>query len=71
MAVTATSRLGKYICKIGYLDIRHVLAYKKTSQVFVCHGKHHVAGPFTDIQQAKNKASSLILEGFKYDKHRK
>ena len=71
MAVTTTSKLGKYVCKVGYLDIRHQLVYKKPSQVYVCHGKHHISGPFNSIEQAKYKAKTLISEKVKYDKHKK
>ena len=71
MAVTTTSKLGKYVCKIGYLDIRQKFTYKKSTDVYVCHGKHHVAGPFKSIESAKNKADMLVSEGYKYDKHKK
>jgi hypothetical protein len=71
MAITTTSKLGKYVCKIGYLDIRQRMVYKKSTEVFVCHGKHHIAGPFLSIKEAKKEANSLLLQGVKYDKHRK
>ena len=44
---------------------------KKPSQVYVCHGKHHISGPFNSIEQAKYKAKTLISEKVKYDKHKK
>tara|TARA_R100000479_G_C6231480_1_gene145380 strand:- start:91 stop:306 length:216 start_codon:yes stop_codon:yes gene_type:complete len=71
MAVTATSRLGKYVCKVDYLDIRHIIVYKKSTQVYICHGKHHISGPFNSIEQAKIEATQLISQGVKYDKHKK
>ena len=71
MAITTTSKLGNYVCKVEYLDIRQRLVYKKPTQVFVCHGKHSIAGPFNSIEQAKDKAKLLVLERVKYDKHKK
>ena len=67
MAVTTTSKLGKYVCKIGYLDIRHVLVFKKPTEIYICHGKHRIAGPLYNIDEAKSKAQELILQNVKYD----
>jgi len=71
MAITTTSKLGKYVCKVEYLDIRHKLVYKKPTQVFICHGKHSLAGPYKNIEEAKTKAKLLVSERVKYDKHKK
>jgi len=71
MAVTTTSKLGKYVCKVGYLDIRQIIAYKKPTDVYICHGKHHISGPYKSVEEAKKKANILILEKVTYDKHKK
>tara|TARA_B100001093_G_scaffold483134_1_gene515380 strand:- start:2059 stop:2313 length:255 start_codon:yes stop_codon:yes gene_type:complete len=71
------TRLGNYICKIGYFDIRQRITYpsKKVSkgnvEVFVCQGKHKLAGPFKSHEAARVHAEELMSEGYRYVKHKK
>ena len=53
MAITTKSQIGKYVCNVGYLDIRQRMIYKKPTEVFVVHGRYAIAGPFTSIEQVK------------------
>ena len=71
MAVTTKSKIGKYVCKIGYLDIRQRMVYKKSTEVFISHGRYVVAGPFKSIEQAKIEAEQCVRDGVKHDKYRK
>ena len=71
MGKTATSKLGKYMRKIGYLDIRQRIVYKKPTEVYVCHTKHVMSGPFKTVQEAEKSALDLISSGSCYDKHKK
>ena len=80
MAVTNTSKLGKYVCKIGYLDIRQKMVLGKwtknfkgemikqpgSTEVFVYHGKHVLTGSFKSIMEAEAEAKKLVAEGIKY-----
>jgi hypothetical protein len=71
------SRLGVYVCKVGYFDIRQkiVLPNKKikqgSMQVYVCHGGHQIAGPFKSHYAAKVHAEELMSEGIRYVKYKK
>ena len=71
------TRLGNYICKVGYFDIRQRVIYpsKKVNkggvEVFVCQGKHKIAGPFKSHYTAKLHAEELMTEGYRYVKHKK
>ena len=71
------TRLGSYLCKVGYFDIRQRIIYptrKITTgsvEVFVCQGKHRIAGPFKSHYAAKLHAEELMTEGYRYVKHRK
>ena len=49
MAITRKSKIGKYVCKIGYLDIRQRLAHKKPTEVFIVHCRNILAGPFSEL----------------------
>jgi len=70
-------RLGKYLCKVGYFDIRQkvTLPSKRVPQgsvqVFVCHGNHQMAGPFKSHHVAKIHAEELMSEGKRYVKYAK
>ena len=71
------TRIGSYLCKVGYFDIRQRIIYpnKKITQgsveVFVCQGKHKIAGPFKTHDAAMLHAEELMSEGYRYVKHKK
>jgi hypothetical protein len=71
------TRLGSYLLKVGYFDIRQRIIYpskkiaKGSIEVFVCQGKHKIAGPFKSHHAAKLHAEELMSEGFRYVKHKK
>ncbi len=71
------TRLGKYLCKVGYFDIRQRIIYptkkivKGSVEVYVCQGRHKIAGPFKSHEAAKLHAEELMSEGFKYVKNKK
>ena len=79
------NKYGNFICAVGYLSIRQniVMPKKKknyqgkwemtpgSSEVFVYHTKHKMAGPFKGKNEAVKKAEELLLHGIKYDKHTK
>ena len=71
MAVTTKSKIGKYVCKVGYLDIRQRILFKQPTEVFVVHCRNILAGPFNSISKAKLQAKLLVTDKIKYDKHRK
>lgn len=77
MKSSKRTRIGSYLCKVGYFDIRQRIIYpnkkiaKGTVEVFVCQGKHKIAGPFISHEAAKLHAEELMSEGFKYVKNRK
>ena len=60
-------RLGNYLCKVGYFDIRQKLANNKM-EVLVYHGKNQVAGPFRSKDAAITRAEELMSEGYKFRK---
>jgi len=70
--------------KVGYLDIRQVITMPKMAkirgqvqkapgnvEVFVYHGKHKVSGPFKSHTEAIKSAETLLVDGYKYNKHGK
>tara|TARA_R100000152_G_C6750189_1_gene173811 strand:- start:479 stop:730 length:252 start_codon:yes stop_codon:yes gene_type:complete len=78
------NKYGNYLFKIGYLDIRQSITMPRNTkirgvmqktkgnvEVFVYHGKHKVAGPFKSHTEAAKTAEVLLVEGFKYNKHKK
>lgn len=71
MAITTKSQIGKYVCNVGYLDIRQRMIYKKPTEVFVVHGRYAIAGPFTSIEHARVEARRCVEENRKHDKYRK
>tara|TARA_A100001201_G_scaffold137651_1_gene127778 strand:- start:119 stop:331 length:213 start_codon:yes stop_codon:yes gene_type:complete len=70
MSKTAKSKLGKFVCSIGYVEVRQRMSFKKPTEVFVVHKKNSIAGPFTSIEKAKEEAERCINEGIKYSKHK-
>ena len=71
------TRLGSYLCKVGYFDIRQRITHpskrvaKGSMEVFVCQGGNKVAGPFKSHHAAKLHAEELMSEGYRYVKHNK
>ena len=79
------NKYGNYICKVGYLSIRQTIVMPKkkknyqvkwiatpgSTEVFVYHTKHKLAGPFNGKEAAIHKANELISKGIKYDKYNK
>ena len=66
---TAKSKLGKFMKSIGYLDIRQKFTNKQQTQVFVAHGKHVLAGPFTSHKEAFEEATRMVTFRIRYDKY--
>ena len=78
-------KIGRYLKKIGYLDIRHTIVQpiKKKNRVgnlesipgkmecFVYHGKHKMSGPFKSHQQAIESAKDMLSKNIKYSKNAK
>ena len=71
MAVTTKAKIGKYVCKVGYLDIRQRMVHKKATEVFVVHGRYVIAGPFISVDTARVEAERCVTQGKKHDKYRK
>ena len=78
------SKYGNYLMKVGYFDIRQVITMPKMAkirgqvqkapgslEVFVYHGKHKVSGPFKSHTEAIKSAETLLVDGYKYNKHGK
>jgi len=75
-------RLGNYICKVGYFDIRQKVVQPKKqrmqsggyemlggkTELFIYHSKAKMAGPFKTKDQAITRAEKLITQGVKYSK---
>jgi len=80
-----TTKIGRYLKKIGYLDIRQMiiqpvkrknLAGKIETmpgkmECFVYHGKHKMSGPFKSHQQAIDSANDMLNRNIKYSKNAK
>ena len=78
-------KYGNYLCAVGYLSIRQKMVMPKkkknyqgkwemtpgSTEVFVYHTKHKLAGPFKGKEEAIQKANELIIKGIKYGKHSK
>jgi hypothetical protein len=78
------NRLGNYICKVGYLDIRQKVVQPKRqrmpngsyemvggkSEILIYHSKAKMAGPFKTKDAAIVKAKELVSQGIKYSKHK-
>lgn len=71
MGETIKTRIGGYVCRVGYLDIRQRTAYKKATEVFVVHSKNIVAGPYKSVSEARKEAERCVNEGIKHVKNRK
>ena len=77
-------RLGNYICKVGYFDIRQKTELPRKqrmlngeykliggkSEIFIYHSKAKMGGPFKTKDAAIVKANELISQGIKYSKHK-
>ena len=75
-------RLGNYICKVGYFDIRQKVVQPKKqrmqnggyemiggkAELFIYHSKAKMAGPFKTKDQAITRAEKLISQGIKHSK---
>ena len=70
MSKVNKSKTGKHVCKVGYLEIRQKLGFKKPTEVYVVHKKNAVAGPFKDIKDAIEDAKRCINEGIRFSKHK-
>ena len=78
------NRLGNYICKVGYFDIRQKIDFPRKqrmlnggykliggkSEIFIYHSKAKMGGPFKTKDAAIVKAKELISQGIKYSKHK-
>jgi len=79
------NKYGSYICAVGYLSIRQKIVMPKkkknyqgkwemtpgSSQVFVYHTKHKIAGPFKGKEEAVVNAREMISKNIKYVKYKK
>jgi hypothetical protein len=78
------NKYGNYLFKVGYLDIRQSITMPRVAkirgsvqktqgnvEVFVYHGKHKVSGPFKSHTEAVKSAETLLVKGYKYNKHGK
>ena len=70
MGKTANSKNGKYVCSVGYLQIRQKMYFKKPTEVFVIHKKNAVGGPYKNIETAIKEAKRCVNEGIKYSKYK-
>ena len=79
MASTKKSeKLGKYVAKVGYFDIRHKAPLRHGKivpgqkwEIYLYHGKRKVGGPFSSHDSARIRAEELMSEGFVAKKHTK
>ena len=69
-------RLGTYVKKIGYFDIRQKIVKanprrntKGSGEVFLYHGKNKIGGPYKSHSIAEVEAVKLLDKGYKYKKH--
>ena len=68
---TKGEKLGKYVCKVVYFDIRHkppmrhgkIISGQKW-ETYLYHGKRKVGGPYPSHDAAKTRAEELMSEGF-------
>ena len=70
MSKTAKSKIGKFVCKVGYLEIRQKITFKKPTEVFVVHKKNSISGPFKNINKAIIDAERCINENIRYSKYK-
>jgi hypothetical protein len=77
-STTKTEKLGKYVKKIGYFDIRQKMPTRhgqivegQTWEILLYHGKKKVGGPYASHDAAKIHAEELMSEGFVAKKHTK
>ena len=75
-------RLGNYICKVGYFDIRQKVVQPRKqrmpngnyqmiggkTEIFIYHSKSKMAGPFKTKNEAVIRAEKLITQGVKYSR---
>ncbi len=70
MSKTAKSKTGKYVCRVGYLEVRQKLSFKKPTEVYVVHKKNSIAGPYKCITEAIIQAERCVNEGLRYSKYK-
>ena len=77
-STTKSEKLGKYVCKVGYFDIRQKMPLRlgkivpgQTWEILLYHGKRKVGGPYPSHEAAKIHAEELMSEGFVAKKHTK
>tara|TARA_A100001201_G_scaffold111460_1_gene95450 strand:- start:393 stop:605 length:213 start_codon:yes stop_codon:yes gene_type:complete len=70
MSKTAKSKSGRYVCKVGYVEVRQKMSFKKPTEVFVVHKKNIIAGPYNSIEEAIKQAERCVNEGIKYSKYK-
>ena len=77
-STTKSEKLGKYVCKVGYFDIRQKMPLRHGKlvagqqwEILLYHGKRKVGGPYNSHDAAKIHAEELMSEGFVAKKHTK
>ena len=71
-------RLGTYVKKIGYFDIRQKIVkansrrnIKSTGEVLLYHGKNKVGGPYKSHDAAQIAAEELMSQNYRYSKKKR
>ena len=79
------AKLGSFVKKIGYFDIRQKIVQPKrkknfkgewetiggSSEVLLYHGKNKIGGPYKSHTKAEEEAKELLAKKFKYTKPKK
>ena len=71
-------KLGTYIKKIGYFDIRQKIVKanprrntKSSGEVNLYHGKNKVGGPYKSHHAAQIQAEELMSQNYRYSKKKR
>ena len=82
---TKSEKIGSYVRKVGYFDIRQKIVQPKKKKNFkgqwestggsveinLYHGKNKIGGPYKSHQKAEEAAKVLISENYKYKKQKR
>jgi len=80
-----SDKLGKYVRKVGYFDIRQKITQPKRKknfkgeyeiiggsvEILLYHGKNKIGGPYKSHHDAEVEAKELLSKKFKYTKPKK
>jgi len=85
LAQSKSEKIGSYVRKVGYFDIRQKIVQPRVRknhkgefetlggsvEINLFHGKHKIGGPYRSHMEAEIAGEELLVKKFKYTKPKK